>query len=178
MLADPRTSRVVLINPARGQPGDQSSRPAARWHDSLAMLAAAVDILGVHVDIIGHYDATLFPHGLARAVTSLAVDALSLWRDPDLVAALQASGVSAIFFGGVFLDEEVLIAALEGVRLGYDVRLLADLSLARDEADRSLVLDRLALHGVLATTVRQALLEWAVCRDDAVLIKRIELLFR
>ena len=61
---------------------------------------------------------------------------------------------------------EVFIAALEAVRLGYDVRLLADLSVARRDTDRSLVLDRLALHGVLMTTVRQALLEWAVCLDD------------
>lgn len=32
------------------------------------------------------------------------------------------------------------------MRLGYDVRLLADLCVARREADRSLVLDRLALR--------------------------------
>jgi hypothetical protein len=53
------------------------------------------------------------------------------------------------------------------------VRLLADLSVARSEADRSLVLDRLALHGVLTTTVRQALLEWAVCLDDPDSMQRV-----
>jgi hypothetical protein len=60
-----------------------------------------------------------------------------------------------IFRGGAFLEEIVFIAALEGVRLGYDVRLLADLSMARREAERAPVFDRLALHGVLTTTVPQ-----------------------
>lgn len=86
--------------------------------------------------------------------------------------SLAASNVGAVFLGGAFLEEEVFIAALEGVKLGYDVRLLANLSMARHEGDRPLVLDRLALHGVLATTVRQALLEWAVCRDDPDLKQR------
>jgi hypothetical protein len=71
------------------------------------------------------------------------------------------------------LEEELFIAALEAVRLGYDVHLLADLSLARSEADRSLVLDRLALHGVLATTVRQSMLEWTVCLDNPDSSRRI-----
>jgi hypothetical protein len=42
-----------------------------------------------------------------------------------------------IFLGGAFLEEDVFIAALEGVRFGYDVRLLTDLSMARREAERA-----------------------------------------
>lgn len=71
-----------------------------------------------------------------------------------------------VFLGGAWLEEEVLIAALEGVRRGYDIRLLADLSVARLEIDRCLALDRLAMHGVPAMTLRQALLEWAAFVDD------------
>jgi nicotinamidase-related amidase len=89
------------------------------------------------------------------------------------MASLAASNVGVIFLGGAWLEEEVFIAALEGVRFGYDVRVLADLSAARVETDRSLVLDRLALHGVLATTVRQTLLEWAVCLDDPILKQQL-----
>ena len=54
------------------------------------------------------------------------------------------------------------------------MRLLADLCVARREADRSLVLDRLALHGVLSTTIRRTLLEWAVCLDNPVLTERVQ----
>lgn len=89
---------------------------------------------------------------------------------------LVAADVGVIVLGGAWLEEEVFITALEGVRLGYDVRVLADLSIARLEVDRSLVLDRLALHGVLAMTVRQALLEWAVCLDDPVVKQKVRLL--
>jgi nicotinamidase-related amidase len=100
-------------------------------------------------------------------------DGLSLWRNEGLTTSLAASNAGVIFLGGAFLDEDVFITALEGVKLGYDMRLLADLSLARREADRSLVLDRLALHGVITTTVRQALLEWAVCLDDPLLKQKV-----
>jgi hypothetical protein len=54
------------------------------------------------------------------------------------------------------------------------VRLLADLSIARIETDRTLVLDRLALHGVPAVTVRQALLEWATSLEDPILKQKVQ----
>jgi nicotinamidase-related amidase len=96
-----------------------------------------------------------------------------LWCDQQFTASLLALNVGVVFLAGAWLEEEIFIAALEGVRLGYDVRVLADLTAARVETDRSLVLDRLALHGVLATTVRQTLLEWAVCLDDPILKQRV-----
>jgi hypothetical protein len=173
MLADPRYSRLVLINPARGESGAVSTEFAARWRESPSLLQPAFEILGVGVHAIGEYDSALLPEALAPSMTRLDGDGLSLWRNERFTASLAASNIGVMFLGGAFLEEEVFIAALEGVRLGYDVRLLADLSVARREMDRSLVLDRLALHGVLATTVRQALLEWAVCLDDPILKQRV-----
>ena len=178
MLADPRHSRIVLVNPARWQPGEVSNRFAARWHDSLALLPAAIEILGVQVDVIGKYDPALFPPSLASVISLLDGDGMALWRASQFVTSLQASTTNAIFIGGAFLEEEVLVTALEGARLGYDVRLLADLSPARIASDRALVVGRLALHGVVTTTVRQALLEWAVCLDDPALIKRVQTVLR
>jgi hypothetical protein len=173
MLADPRHSRLVLINLARGEASAASVELAARWRESLSLLPAAFEILGIGMHAIGEYDSAQLPEALARSVTPLDGDGLSLWRNEGFTATLVASNAGVIFLGGAFLEEEVFIAALEGVRLGYDVRLLADLSMARREADRLLVLDRLALHGVLTTTVRQALLEWAVRLDDASLTQRV-----
>jgi hypothetical protein len=166
MLADPRHSRLVLINPARVGSHAASGEFIARWRESLALLPAVFEILGVGVHAIGEYDAALWPAELAHSISPLEGDGLSLWRNERFKTSIATSNIGVIFLGGAFLEEEVFIAALEAVRLGYDVRLLADLSVARSQADRSLVLDRLALHGVLATTVRQALLEWAVCLDD------------
>jgi nicotinamidase-related amidase len=130
------------------------------------LLSEAFEIFGVGMHAIGEYDSALLPEPLARSIAPLEGDSLSLWRNERFTASLAASNVGVMFLGGAFLEEEVFIAVLEGARLGYDVRLLADLSVARRDADRSLVVDRLALHGVLTTTVRQALLEWAVCLDD------------
>lgn len=101
-------------------------------------------------------------------------DGLSLWQEERFTAQLSASGVGVVFLGGAWLEEDVFIAALEAVRLGYDVRLLADLAIARRRADRALVLDRLALHGVLPTTIRQAFLEWAASLDDPVRKQRVQ----
>ncbi len=178
MLANPRHSRIVLINPAGWQPGQVSNRFAARWHDSLALLPAAAEIFGVDVDVIGQYDPAQFPQRLASAIIPLKGDDLTLWRDSQFTASLKASGTNTVFVGGAFLEEHVLVTALEGARLGYDVRLLADLSPARVASDRALVVGRLALHGVVTTTVRQALLEWAVCLDDPILIKRVQMVLR
>ena len=164
MLADPRQSRLVLINATRGEPGSVSSEFAARWREGLSLLPWAFEILGIGLHAIGDCELAQLPDGLASSITLLEGDGLSLWRNERFTTSLAASNIGVIFLGGAFLEEEVFIAALEGVRLGYDVRLLADLSMARREADRSLVLDRLALHGVLTTTVRQEIGR-ASCRE-------------
>ncbi|TWB89901.1 hypothetical protein FBZ93_11513 [Bradyrhizobium macuxiense] len=56
--------------------------------------------------------------------------------------------------------------ALQGAWLGYDVRLLIDLSCQRSEGDEALVIKRLVLHGIIPTTVRQTVLEWSVQIGD------------
>jgi len=173
MLADPRHSRLVLINLARGEASGVSSEFGARRRESLALLPAAFEIFGVSLHAVGEYDRAQLPQALAPLIDPMDGDGLSLWRNAELTTSLAASNAGVIFLGGAFLDEDVFITALEGVKLGYDMRLLADLSLARREADRSLVLDRLALHGVITTTVRQALLEWAVCLDDPLLKQKV-----
>ncbi len=173
MLADPRRSRLVLINPARGEEGGVSSEFGARRRESLPLLPAVFEIFGVGLYVVGEYEAAQLPDALSSLIEPIDSDGLSLWRNERFTASLAASDAGVIFLGGAFLDEDVFITALEGVKLGYDMRLLADLSLARREADRSLVLDRLALHGVITTTVRQALLEWAACLDDPVLKQKV-----
>jgi hypothetical protein len=173
MLADPRHSRIVLINLTSGEQAI-STDFAARRRASLSLLPICQQIFGVVQQAIGEYRRAQLPDDAIHSIMQLDIDGLSIWRDPQFIDSLASSNVGVVFLGGSWLEEEVFIAALEGVRLGYDVRLFTDLSIARVEADRSLVIDRLALHGVLATTVRQALLEWAVCLDDPVLKQKVQ----
>jgi hypothetical protein len=173
MLADPRHSRVVLINLTRGKRANVTAEFAARRRASLTLLPFCQEMFAVSQTAVGEYEPSQLAEQVAHSIATLHIDDLSLWRDQRFTDSLVASNTGVIFLGGAWLEEEIFIAALEGVRRGYDVRLLADLSIPRLEADRSLVLDRLALHGVLTTTVRQALLEWAVCLDDAILTQRV-----
>jgi hypothetical protein len=174
MLASPRHSRVILINPSRGGPGNVSAEGAARRIESLSLLAAAHEMFNVPVHAVGEYQPAGLPAESDGFVTVLDLDGLAPWNSQQFANSLAASGGGVIFLAGAWLEEDVLIAGLEGARLGYDVRLLADLSIARLEADRPLVLNRLALHGVLTMTVRQAMLEWAVCHEDPALKIRVQ----
>jgi len=173
MLADPRRSRVVLINLTRGEEAKMPAEFAARRDAGLALLSTGLDLFGVPQVVAGEYELNQVSDRIAQSIVPMHVDSLSAWRDPGFTASLAASNVGTIVLAGAWLEEEVCVAALEAVRLGYDVRVLADLSVARVEADRSLVFDRLALHGVLSSTVRQTLLEWAVCLDDPDLKQRV-----
>ncbi|UFW46461.1 MULTISPECIES: hypothetical protein [Bradyrhizobium] len=176
MLADPRHSCLIFLNLTRG--GRVADRPFdLRRAGSLALLPVCGDVFGVSQIAVGDYDQNLLSDQITASIKHLDIDSLSLWRDPRIVDQLAQSGAGVVFLGGAFLEEEVLIAALEGARCGYDIRLLLDLSVDRHEADRSLVLARLAHHGIIATTIRQALLEWtAALRDDVVRQRIIGLL--
>ncbi|WP_426413427.1 hypothetical protein [Bradyrhizobium ganzhouense] len=173
MLADPRHSFVVLVNMTRGG-GVGAQAPILRHGRSLALLPACQEIFGIRQIAVGEYQRRRLPDQIAASIEHLDIDGLSLWRDPGLAARLTEAEAGVIFLGGAFLEEEVMIAALEGARHGYDIRLLADLSVARHEADGPIVLTRLAHYGILATTIRQALLEWAVSLGDQSVGRRVQ----
>jgi hypothetical protein len=173
MFANPAHSRVVLINPARTAPGDIPAERGRRRRDALTLLPIAYELFGVEILALGEYQPLYGFETLQSCVTVLDIKACSLWRDPRFTAWLAASDTGVVFLGGAWLEEDVFIAALEAAGLGYDVRVLADLSVARSEDDRTLMFDRFALHGILTMTVRQAILEWSACRDDPELKERV-----
>jgi hypothetical protein len=165
MLADPRQSRIVLINPARGI-RHACAEATTRMRAGLALLPAVIDIFAIPVHAAGEVGHDGSGDESAPVFRPIDTKSLSLWQDPALAQSGGMSEASVVFLAGAWLEEEVLIAALEGVRRGHDIRLLADLSVARLEIDRNLALDRLAMHGVPAMTLRQALLEWAAYVED------------
>ncbi len=165
MLADPRQSRIVLINVARSM-RQACADACSRMRASLALLPAVIDIFAIPVHAVGEARYDTAPDQLAHVFREIDSEPLSLWQDPIFAQSVLTPEASVVFLGGAWLEEEVLIATLEGVRRGYDVRVLADLSVARLEIDRNLALNRLAMHGVPAMTLRQALLEWAAYAED------------
>lgn len=173
MFANPAHSRVVLINPARTAPGETAAERGRRRRDGLLLLPIAHELFGVEILALGEYQPLNGFETLDGCMTALDIRACSLWRDPQFTALLAASETGVVFLGGAWLKEDIFVAALEAAGLGYDVRVLADISMARSEDDRSLVFDRFSLHGILTMTVRQALLEWSTCCDDPELKERV-----
>lgn len=173
MFADPRRSRIVVINPVRSEPEGTPANLVARRLESLALVPDVLETFGMPAFTVGECD----PPGMTNRASSLTnlleTDVVSFWHDAEF-ALMPAGEGNFVFLGGAWLEEDVLIASLEGVRLGYDVRLLTDLCVARVETDRRLALERLALHGVLPTTIRQTMLEWAFCLDDVDLRQRVQ----
>jgi hypothetical protein len=128
MLADPRHCRIVLINLTRGEQANVPAEFAARRRANLTLVPFCQEMFGVAQTAVGEFDPSQLAEEVAHSIAPLDIDDLSLWRDQRFTDSLAASDVGVIFMGGAWLEEEVFIAALEGVRRGYDVRLLADLS--------------------------------------------------
>ncbi|UPT84607.1 hypothetical protein HAP41_0000030160 [Bradyrhizobium barranii subsp. apii] len=174
MLADPRHSRVVLLNLARGSVAGGAEAFAIRCFEALALLPICRDLLGAPLIAFGEYQPGSLSEEVAAAIEHFQSEALSPWRDPAFAAHLADADVGIVFLGGLYLEEDVLIAAIESASRGYEVRLLSDLAFARREADRQIVVDRLAHHGIVTTTVRQTLFEWAMACDDRASTLRIQ----
>lgn len=174
MLADPRHSCIVLLNVTRTGPIGVAEAVALRRAKSLSLLPVCKELFAVPLLVLGEWELALLPDPIDGSVRRLDVETLVPWRDARFTDLLAGTGVSVVFLGGAFLEEEILIAALDGARLGYDVRILLDVTVARLEADRSLVIDRLAHHGIVATTIGQALLEWSVSVDDPAVSAKIQ----
>lgn len=171
MLADPCHSRVLLIHPARCV-AYEAAQNSEDWLSNVSLLSAAHDIFGIRTCVVGANDATeLAENGSFFSIVD--DDPWRLWRDGSHALSFATGEAGIVFLGGAWLEEDVLIAALEAGAQGYDVRVLADLSVPRREADRPLVFNRLALHGVPTMTVRQALLEWALSCEGPVAMGRV-----
>jgi hypothetical protein len=165
MLANAGGSRVLLINIARGALDDDAEATMLR-SDTISLLMRGLALLGVPAFAAGesqnHLGSAVAPAG----VLHLGVDPLTIWRQDGFSSQLSDPAVGIVYLAGAWLEEDLVLAAIEGGELGYDVRLLADLSIPRIPAERDIALRRLEQHGVILTSVRQTLLEWALAIDD------------
>lgn len=148
--------------------------PSDSIDDLFPLLAAGLRIFELGPIIVGQIGE--FVDKRANTAVAIGVDGLSIWKNDCFMSTLGAAGTSILFFGGRWLEEDILISAIQAAILGYDVRVLVDLSKAKCETERKPALDRLAQYGVLQSTVRQVLLEWAVALDDPGVSDRVRAL--
>jgi hypothetical protein len=173
MLANPANSAIILINVAC-HTNHLPDSLTKRRRERLSLLAAGAKLFQLKPLVIGGIDASFSE--LASVAVPINANGLQIWRDESIASLIAATETAVPCIGGCWLNEEVLLAAVQGVALGYDIRLLADVSFAKHAADRSIAFDRLAQHGVLVTTVHQMLLEWAVTLDDPAIQRKVQIL--
>src|SRR5882762_10621980 len=101
MLADPRHSRVVLVNLTRGEPIDSSIAFAARRRASLSLLPIAVDMFGVAVTVVGEYQPARLPEQVAHYLARFLPNSISRSRlsagSFTLPSAVLSDAITAAF---------------------------------------------------------------------------------
>jgi hypothetical protein len=166
MFATLDRSTIILINPQTVAAINLSDRIKRRIEKAHTLLRDAVRVTGVPMRLLGAVDdATNFFASLPNCQV-LSGDAVNFWRDEDVTDRLGPPETQAVHIGGAWLEEDILVAALSAVRIGYDTRVLLDVSVARSLFDRASALERLTPHGVLMTTVRQTVIEWSLSAPD------------
>jgi hypothetical protein len=152
MLATIEKSLVVLFNPSA-----PSNGLCSREADGLALLRRVASELSLPVVTIA----------TGRLVQHAEPIGKTLVADPFTIFSGEALAKDFVhghflYLGGLWLDADILVAALAAQSAGYDTRVLIDLSIARRRCDRAPTLTRLNQHGILLTTTRQAAYEWAM----------------
>ena len=162
MFATLDRSTIILINPQTVAAINLSDRIKRRIEKAHTLLRDAVRVTGVPMRLLGAVDDAANFFASLPDCQVLSGDAVNFWRDEDVTDRLGPPETQAVHIGGAWLEEDILVAALSAVRIGYDTRVLLDLSIARSLFDRASALDRLTPHGVLMTTVRQTVIEWSL----------------
>jgi len=85
----------------------------------------------------------------------------SPWAESPLGIALAKTGRNSLLICGYWLDECITFTALNALGEGYDIFLLTDASPPLDNKKRHMAILRLVQAGIVPTTTRQALREWA-----------------
>lgn len=159
MLFKPERSRLLLVN---AQFWTEHTLKANTFDPVWTALVSVFGSLGPGIDIAG-FQPAMAGETKANVVTA---DALTLWRNGDYARRLAAAQITDLTIAGAWLDEEVMILALQAAVAGFDVRVLVDACPLRDRRNGDIVRARLTASGVLCATVRQTLLEAAVSSQD------------
>jgi nicotinamidase-related amidase len=84
-----------------------------------------------------------------------------LWAETPLALALAETSRTSLLICGYWLEEGITLTALNALGEGYDIFLLTDASPPLEAGERLMAILRLVQAGIVPTTTRQALREWA-----------------
>jgi hypothetical protein len=174
MLANVAQSAVILINFWEELPASASESQIRRIDESVNLMRRIGT--DVNVPVFSLSTGQCSRPSLRRLGQEIRCDLLTIFSDKEMRQAMAPFGYRHLFFGGLWLDDNVLVAALAAQSEGFDSRVFADLSVARDEFCRSSTIFRLNQHGILLTTTRQTALEWALTTQDASIRARLRAL--
>lgn len=90
----------------------------------------------------------------------------SPWAETPVGLALAKTSRTSLLICGYWLDECITFTALNALGEGYDIFLLTDASPPLDAAERHMAILRLVQAGIVPTSTRQALREWAAEISD------------
>jgi len=83
------------------------------------------------------------------------------WGETPLGLALARASRSSLLICGYWLDECITFTSLNALGEGYDIYLITDASPPLDVAEKNIAILRLVQAGVVPTTTRQVIREWA-----------------
>jgi hypothetical protein len=166
MLAVAERSVVLLVNPDTDRLARLPAQFRTRIQLSRSLLRHFVQVSKASLRLLGDVgDAAASFRSLPNCQI-ITGDALSFWRDNDVGRRLGPPDTQVLYVGGAWLDQDVLGAALSAGEIGYDTRVLVDVSVAQTQFDRAWALERLQQHDVLMTTMRQTMTEWSLAAPD------------
>jgi Isochorismatase family len=83
------------------------------------------------------------------------------WAETPLGLALARVSRMSLLICGYWLDDCITFAALNALGEGYDIYLVTDASPSLEVGERQMAMMRLVQAGIVPTTTRQAIREWA-----------------
>jgi hypothetical protein len=173
MRAVAERSVVLLVNPDSDRLARLPAQFRTRIELSRALLRHFVQVSNASLRLLGDVgDAAASFRSLPNCQI-ITGDALTFWRDNDVGRRLGPYDTQVIYIGGAWLDQDVLGAALSVAEIGYDTRILVDVSVARTQFDRAWALERLQQHDILMTTMRQTMTEWSLAAPDETISQQL-----
>ena len=153
----------VLILDSAGEASDREPDVEAR-RDCIVRAAA---LCGVPAFRAAGEPAPVLVHVAATSQPIPPPMAGSPWAETPVGLALAKASRTSLLICGYWLDENITFSALNALGEGYDVFLLTDASPPLDIGERHMAILRLVQAGIVPTTTRQALREWAAEIADA-----------
>ena len=153
------TECIVLILDSAGEP-DDLDRDVANGRRRILRAAALCGVPTFHAARERSHAPGDDGTASSQAIYSPPMPG-SPWAETPLGLVLAKTSRTSLLICGYWLDECITFTALNALGEGYDIFLLTDASPPLDAAEWNMAILRLVQAGIVPTTTRQALREWA-----------------